>query len=118
MNKTDEIQYYDNGIVMTENVWLRDVLQKLADYEDAEEQGLFIRLPCKVGDTVFVIEGHGVYKSQVDKIILRHDGLWIDGTFNHFGLVYFSGEIGRNVFLTHEEAETALERRTREVRKQ
>lgn len=25
---------YDNGIVMRENVWLRDVLQKLAAYED------------------------------------------------------------------------------------
>lgn len=29
-------------------------MEKLADYEDAEEQGLFIRLPCKVGDTVYV----------------------------------------------------------------
>lgn len=28
--------------------------EKLADYEDAEEQGLLLRLPCKVGDTVYV----------------------------------------------------------------
>lgn len=26
---------------------------KLADYEDLEEQGLLLRLPCKVGDTVY-----------------------------------------------------------------
>ena len=32
-----------------------NVLQKLADYEDAEEQGLLLRLPCKVGDTVYVV---------------------------------------------------------------
>jgi hypothetical protein len=31
-----------------------DSIQKLAEYEDAEEQGLLIKLPCKVGDTVYV----------------------------------------------------------------
>ena len=83
------------------DLWEIDVIKKLAAYEDAEEQGLLVRLPCKVGDTVFL---------QVDVITL-HDacnGLWVEGTFNHFGLVYFSGEIGRNVFLTREEAKAAL----------
>lgn len=28
-------------------------IKKLADYEDLEEQGLLVRLPCKVGDTVY-----------------------------------------------------------------
>ena len=28
-------------------------MEKLADYEDAEEQGRLIKLPCKVGDTVW-----------------------------------------------------------------
>ena len=31
--------------------------EKLAAYEDAEEQGLLLRLPCKVGDTVYHIVG-------------------------------------------------------------
>lgn len=30
------------------------VAEKLKNYEDAEEQGLLLRLPCKVGDTVYV----------------------------------------------------------------
>lgn len=30
--------------------------EKLADYEDAAEQGLLLRLPCKVGDTVYLID--------------------------------------------------------------
>ena len=30
-----------------------DVIDKLADYEDLEEQGRLIKLPCKVGDTVW-----------------------------------------------------------------
>ena len=31
------------------------LLEALGKYEDAEEQGLLLRLPCKVGDTVWVI---------------------------------------------------------------
>ena len=31
----------------------RMAIEKLATYEDAEEQGLLIRLPCKVGDSVY-----------------------------------------------------------------
>ena len=30
-----------------------DVARKLAEYEDAEEQGRLVVLPCKVGDTVY-----------------------------------------------------------------
>lgn len=33
---------------------LEKALEKLADYEDLEEQGLLVRLPCKVGDIVYV----------------------------------------------------------------
>lgn len=31
---------------------------KLADYEEAEEAGLLLRLPCKVGDTIYIIESN------------------------------------------------------------
>lgn len=33
---------------------LEKALEKLADYEDLEEQGLLVRLPCKVGDIIYV----------------------------------------------------------------
>lgn len=33
--------------------WLQAYF-KLKDYEDLEEQGLLLKLPCKVGDTVYV----------------------------------------------------------------
>ena len=33
---------------------LQALINKLAAYEDAVEQGLLLRLPCKVGDTVYV----------------------------------------------------------------
>ena len=56
----DDLIVYTNGkyedtipAEMT-NDDIRAVLKKLADYEDLEEQGLLVRLPCKVGDIVYV----------------------------------------------------------------
>lgn len=40
--------FYRNMLAMA------DLREKLKDYEDAEEQGLLPKLPCKVGDTVYV----------------------------------------------------------------
>lgn len=41
------------------DVWVKNhdyikASEKLADYEDLEEQGSLVKLPCKVGDTVYV----------------------------------------------------------------
>ena len=33
-----------------------DLIDKLAHYEDLEEQGRLIELPCAVGDTVWLVE--------------------------------------------------------------
>ena len=33
---------------------VENMIKKLATYEDLEEQGLLVRLPCKVGDIVYV----------------------------------------------------------------
>lgn len=40
---------------------LEKALEKLAAYEDLEEQGLLVRLPCKVGDDVYIIPSPSVY---------------------------------------------------------
>lgn len=39
---------------VTYPTYIGKAADKLAEYEDAEEQGLILRLPCKVGDTVYV----------------------------------------------------------------
>ena len=37
------------------NLWaMADLREKLKYYEDADEQGLLLRLPCKVGDEIFL----------------------------------------------------------------
>lgn len=41
--------------LITDNDDYYDYFKKLAEYEDLEEQGLLIRLPCKVGDMVYSV---------------------------------------------------------------
>ena len=45
---------------------LQAVLKKLYEYEDAEEQGLLIRLPCGIEDTVYVIAECGHVNKKLD----------------------------------------------------
>lgn len=77
-------------------------LEQLKDYKDAEEQGLLLRLPCKVGDTVYPI--HSVSPN-------RHVICQIDNVDKFFLMLSVSEErFGKTVFLTKEEAEQALKR--------
>ena len=39
---------------------INEAIKKLAHYEDLEEQGKLIELPCKVGDTVYAIRHYGM----------------------------------------------------------
>lgn len=92
--------------------------EKLAAYEDAEEQGLLLRLPCKVGDKIFLdFAGFG---KDIDKFTVKdfhldcfEDGetiLYCDYESNDKTL---SGQIdvmefGKTVFLTKNEAKAKL----------
>ena len=80
-------------------------IDKLAAYEDAEEHGRLVILPCKVGDMVYYRRGRDIIGDTVDRII-------IDGIDNQVLVgahkAYMFCDFGRNVFLTHEEAKAAL----------
>ena len=39
--------------------------EKLADYEDAEEQGLLLRFPCGIGSDVYMIPSKINYKLNI-----------------------------------------------------
>ena len=41
--------------MVTESNEYKEYFEKLAEYEELEEQGLLLRLPCKVGSDVFCI---------------------------------------------------------------
>ena len=51
--------------------WLQAYF-KLKDYEDLEEQGLLLKLPCKVGDTVYAYcSEFGIIPYVVDCIVIN-----------------------------------------------
>ena len=50
------------------------VLQKLAEYEDLEEQGKLLKLPCAVGDTVYVLAECENIPTQLDGTLYGKNG--------------------------------------------
>lgn len=96
--------------------YLYSAIEKLATYEDLEEQGLFARLPCKVGTEVFVIfPGINHYaKCQIKKIEIKPNIFekicyFIEPVVRRGQyLKYFNNEFGETIFLTREEAKKKL----------
>lgn len=92
------------------NVWVKNhdyikASEKLAEYEDLEEQGLLVRLPIALGSDVYfitvnneIIHGICLDISLSDKQFYCQLGKWLK----------FS-DIGQKVFRTRKEAEKKLE---------
>lgn len=81
------------------------LLETLGKYEDAEEQGLLLRLPCKVGDTIYIVfHNHTIGKSTVVSFKMIAEG-WAVKT-NDWS--YLFTDFGKTVFLTKSEAEAKL----------
>lgn len=97
------------------NMWaMADLRERLKEYEDLEEQGLLLRLPCKVGDTVYVkmasyCDIHYAEAEVGDFTHFTSCGFCIVVTSKHFDKqnIPFS-EFGKTVFLTQAEAEQKL----------
>lgn len=85
----------------------------LPDYVNCKyfkDRNRFVELPCKVGDTVYLIKNHNIYERKVTRIIFDPRTI-IQLMAKDY--VCYASHIGRNdfgkiVFLTREEAEKAL----------
>lgn len=94
--------------------YLYSAIEKLATYEDLEEQGLLVRFPCKIGDTVYRVNAGAkqpIIPMTVSEIhflcyknerAVRFDAI---GKEDMGESCYRLEDIGRIVFLTREEAE-------------
>ena len=112
--------YEDTGLTPTmvlDTIRARDTAQKQAlenahivdDYRQAEENGLLLRLPCKVGTTVYYLNrAKGkVREAEVWKIGLLYDNkgaIYV----NEKDMCFSFEALGKFWFLTREEAEQAL----------
>jgi hypothetical protein len=112
----------DEGVTITQLAVARrfraleTIAERLANREQAEEQGLLLRLPCKVGDKLYRITPYAkepiitTHVLQInikqffnEKIIVRIDVMDKMGES-----CYFLDDIGKKVFLSRAEAEAKL----------
>ena len=116
----DDLIVYTNGkykytipAEMT-NDDIREVLKKLAAYEDLEEQGLLVRLPCKVGDKAWDNDfgypesyeikafSYGYCDSYVEPDIEDQIIFYYENYSGSITGAFPMSEIGKTVFLTRE----------------
>ena len=106
------------------NEQIAEWLEELKAYKDTEEQGLLLRLLCKVGDVVYhekpYVSIHtGIQAYQITNIMISQNkkGVWtkkyramllLNGKIIDSQLNFSFDEIGKTVFLTKEKAEQAL----------
>ena len=90
---------------------MQPYIDKLKDYEDAEEQGLLLKLPCKVGTHIYIINRYWIDEGQIiglaecDDVDCACFKVYEDP--DTYSMVAFD-EFGKTWFLTEEEAERKL----------
>lgn len=94
---------------------LAEWLEKSKEYQQLEEQGRLVILPCKVGDTVYVNNGFTIFEHEVT--LAGYSSTSKESSFyfvtkskkNSDTVQEFSdGDFGKTVFLTKSEAEAKL----------
>lgn len=89
-------------------------VDKWESFKDAEEQGLLLLLPCKVGDTVYCLMSAKTKIVETSILwIEKHSNCLVFALAGGFGDVV-SENLGKTWFFTKEEAEQALARMEKE----
>lgn len=91
--------YYPKGYG---RIQVGHAVEKLAEYEDLEEQGKLLKLPCAVGDTVYAIE------VDEENFTYFHCPRKISEYKFNLQMMDLLGMFGKCIFLTKEAAEAAL----------
>ena len=128
LNGVNMLETADISFSLVKEYWehrqVKEYLEELKRYRDLEEQGLLLRLPCKVGDTIYRVNAGAkepVIKMRVlqvkykqlhkDIIIIRIDAI----NDNDMGeSCYLLEDFGKTVFLTQAEAEQKLKEMERD----
>lgn len=98
-------------------VWVKNhdyvsAAEKLAEYEDLEEQGNLLRLPCRLGDTVYILNQKRIIPLKICEIYFDSHGIEIAAK-NREELGYRTinlteDGIGVEWYKTKEEAEKSI----------
>lgn len=113
---------WDCDIPPRKCLYIKDAFEKLADYEDLEEQGRLIKLPCKVGDTVwdndcgrpcaYTITAFSFGECEeyiCEPVTTKEVVFYYANSSGSITGSFAESEIGKSVFLNKSEAEAKLE---------
>jgi hypothetical protein len=117
--KACDIKYLETTMNnSTKEYWehkqVAEYLRKFKDYEDLEEQGRLVKLPCKAGDTVYgintdrnIVSALKIISVKIYSYAIYFDYQLIDGIYKNI-VSFADADIGKTVFLTKSEAEAKL----------
>lgn len=98
---------------LTESDCLYFLTERLAEYEDAEEQGLLVRLPCKIGEPIYhIIDDCELSGDCGTKRMCKgceYRNLFVEEDVFHLCLLTDKGVLRSGYYATSEAAEKALE---------
>ena len=118
--KACDVKYLETEVMCNgikeywEHKQVSEYLRKLKDYEELDEQGRLVKLPCKVGDTVYAIGFNNnkpiIYESVVLRILITEKEIVFNVKVDEFGInsQLKQSMFDRTVFLTKSEAEVKL----------
>lgn len=89
----------DCNVPFLNNVQILDLAEYLA-------KNCVVKLPCKVGDIVYKVEGHYITETEVERIIVDKGGFKLKLGCNAYYETRATS-IGKTLFLTEEEAKAA-----------
>lgn len=91
---------------------LVEIAERLANREQAEEQGRLLRLPCRPNDIVYRINKEvrePIIRMSVERIVLFDNSYALEVT-DKYGkhLLFMADDIGKTLYITYEEAQAKL----------
>ena len=107
-------EYCNNKDMNCEHCAIQKAFDKLAEYEDLEEQGLLLKLPYPLGTKkVYVVDDYEIYELNATEITFCKADILAKIPYKTVICVdyceFYYEDFGKTVFLTKEEAEKALE---------
>lgn len=115
------LKEYENTNFTPEQVV--EMAKELGEYKSLENEGLLLKFPCKVGDTVYCIHGRdtkcSAYNERFEEYNCQGCELECDSKKEYYiaetiadaffcALSMLEGKFGQSIFLTQEEAEAKL----------
>lgn len=109
LNKSELVADDGETDICTTSGELITALKRLQHYEDLEEQGRLIELPCSVGVTVHVPLGDKVQECKVVRFeIGQYVTIVLEMTMFHITFGVLDRAFGKTVFLSKDAAEAVL----------